>query len=93
MQAQIKLTELWKVMNTDNNPLNFTHQTPAENGRETRAVSNKILVQNKASTLSQDTFVYDATKTWNNAPECIKHAKSLYSAKCEIKKYCASLPM
>ena len=29
----------------------------------------------------------------NNAPECIKNAKSLYSAKCEIKKYCASLPM
>ena len=93
MQAQIKLTELWKAVNTENNPLKFRHQVPAENGRETRAVSNKTLVLNKGSTLTNDTFVHDSTKMWNNAPESIKNAKALYSAKAEIKKYCVSLPL
>ena len=89
MQAQIKLTELWKAVNTENNPLKFKHQVAAENGRESRTVSNKTLVLNKGSTLTND----DASKLWNNAPEDLKNTKTLYSAKLEIKKYCASLPM
>ena len=93
LQAQVKLTELWKVVNTDNNPLKFTHQSPAENGRETRAVSNKKLVQTKGSTLTNDSFIYDATRLWNMAPESIKMSKSLLSAKAEIKKFCVSLPL
>ena len=93
MQAQIKLTELWKAVNTDNNPLKFKHQIAAENGRESRTVSNKTLVLNKGSILTIDSFKYDASKLWNNSPEDLKNTKSLYSAKLEIKKYCASLPM
>ena len=91
MQAQIKLTELWKAVNTDNNPLKFKHQIAAENGRESRTVSNKTLVLNKGSILTIDSFKYDASKLWNNSPEDLKNTKSLYSAKLEIKKYCASI--
>ena len=93
LQAQIKLTELWKAVNTENNPLKFKCQIPSENGRETRAVSDKKLILSKGSTLTNDSFVYDSAKLWNNAPENIKMAKSLYSAKAEIKKFCVSLPI
>ena len=85
LQAQVKLTELWKAVNSENNPLKFTHQTPAENGMVTRAVSDKKLVQTKGSTLTNDSFIYDATKLWNLAPESIKMSSSLLSAKAEIK--------
>ena len=76
MQAQIKLTELWKAFNTENNPLKFKHQVAAENGRESRAVSNKTLVLNKGSKLTNDSFLYDASKLWNNAPEDLKNTKT-----------------
>ena len=91
--AQIKLTELWKATHTDNNPLKFTRIAPAENGRNSRAVTNKKLYQSKGSTLTMDSFVYDATKMWNNAPDSIKNANSIYSAKTEIKSYCKLLPL
>ena len=91
--TQIKLTELWKATHTDNNPLKFTQLTPAENGKESRAVANKKLIQSKGSTLTMDSSVYDATKMWNNAPDSLKNANSLYSAKSEIKSYCKLLPL
>ena len=75
------------------NPLKFRHQVAAENGRESRAVSNRTLVLNKGSTLTNDSFLYDASKLWYNAPEDLKNTKTLYSAKLEIKNFCASLPM
>ena len=39
------------------------------------------------------TFVNDAAKLWNNAPESIKLSKTVYSAKKNIKSYTASLPI
>ena len=54
---------------------------------------NGKLIQEKGSTLAKDSFIYDATKIWNDAPETIKSSKSLLSAKAEIKKYCTKLPI
>ena len=51
------------------------------------------LFQTKGSTLTNDSFIYDATRLWNMAPESIKMSKSLLSAKAEIKKFCVSLPL
>ena len=39
------------------------------------------------------TFINDAAKIWNNAPECIKLSKTVYSAKKNIKMYTATLPI
>ena len=91
--AQIKLNELWKAINLGNNPLKFKAQEATEDRITTRAVTQGKLIQKMGSTLSQDSFVYDATKIWNNAPDIIKQAKSLTSAKIKIKKYCCTLPM
>ena len=51
------------------------------------------IVQSKGSTLTKDSFEYDATKIWNNAPESIRTAKSLNATKTDIKNYCITLPM
>ena len=40
-----------------------------------------------------DSFIYDATKLWNIAPESIKNTNTLMSAKAEIKNFCTSLPL
>ena len=45
------------------------------------------------SNLSQNTFIEDSKRLWNNVPDTIKNASTLYMAKKEIKKYCAIFPM
>ena len=40
-----------------------------------------------------NTFIGDATRLWNRAPEELKSSKTLYSAKTEIKKFVATLPI
>ena len=39
------------------------------------------------------TFIGDATRIWNKAPTSIRHAKTIISAKREIKNYRISLPI
>ena len=50
-----------------------------------RASSRGDLVVKGKTELRQSAFVNDAAKTWNNAPNAIKHNKSLSGAKREIK--------
>ena len=38
-------------------------------------------------------YYSDAASIWNTAPESIKSAKSLHSAKMEIKKFITTLPI
>ena len=89
MHAQVKLTEMWKATNYLNYPLNIRKQQPAENGRETRGVSDGKFIE--PSTLN--TFIGNATRLWNSAPSIIKNTKSISSAKKEIKLYCQTLPI
>ena len=62
---------------------------PAKNGRVTRGVTERKLVE--PSTLN--TFIGNATRLWNNAPEMIKNSKCISTAKKEIKLYCKTLPI
>ena len=68
MHAQVKLTEMWKAVNYSNYPLQIKLLEPAQNGRVTRGVIERKLVE--PSTLN--TFIGNATRLWNNAPERIK---------------------
>ena len=40
--------------------------------------------------MSNESFVVDAAKLWNRAPEDITNAKTFNIAKCAIKKYSKS---
>ena len=91
--AQIKITEMLKSVNTENNPLHFKPKTVTENERATRSITNGMMEIEGHSILSWNTFIEDSKQLWNIAPEVIKKSKTLYTAKKEIKKFCTSLPI
>ena len=89
MHAQVKLTEMWKATHYKNYPLNIEQLQPAANGRATRGISEGKL--SEPATLN--TFIGNATRLWNKAPNVIKTAKSISIVKKEIKQYCKTLPI
>ena len=59
IHAQTKITEMWKAVNCKNYPLDIVKMQPAYNGKETRGVTQKKLVE--TSTLN--TFIWECHKT------------------------------
>ena len=80
INAQVKLTEMWKASNFQNYPLNIEKYQPVVNGRVTRGASHEKLVE--PPTLN--TFIGNATRLWNKVPESIRNAKSISTAKKEM---------
>ena len=87
--AQIKLTEMWKSKNLDNYPLKPDIVLPTANGTITRnATCEKFKINN-----TLNTFIGDATRLWNAAPNTVTDSKSIGLAKKNIKAFCKSLPI
>ena len=57
----------------------------------TRASVSGNLLVNGNSTITQETFINDATKAWNKAPVANKDSKSQFSARKHIKDLCNKL--
>ena len=94
MNAHIKLTEVWKAINTENNPLNIALPTLDPNDRNSRSSSNgRLKLCNGKSLSSQSTFLNDGKRVWNNAPIQIRECNSIYSVNKEIKKFVSTLPL
>ena len=92
MNAQVKLTEAWKITHIPDYPIKWELKSIQEDERQTRATETKRIPESARSTLSQSTFNNDAKKIWNLAPINIRESPSLKSAKNAIKKYVAGLP-
>ena len=93
LNASIKLTELWKVVNNADCPLKITkpvHENPL---RQMRTRNDNALVENGVTDIRKSTFLNDGIKLWNSAPVEIKNCKSLYSAKKHINTFVKSLPI
>ena len=93
MNAQIKLTEAWKITHVPEYPIKWEMKTPQEDERQTRATVSKMVPETARSTLSQATFNNDAKKIWNLVPTSIKECTSLNTAKSAIKKFVTMLPI
>ena len=93
INAQVKLTEIWKSSNITDYPIVSVKQEEKEGTRCTRAKTRGDVIQTASSQLSQATFLNDAFKIWNKAPLKIKTCNSLFSAKKEIRKYVKTLPL
>ena len=89
LQAQIKLTEMWKATYLTKYPLQIGKKTCGTEIRTTRSVTLENL--NEPRTLN--TFIGDATRLWNKAPSAVRTAKSIGIAKKEIKTFCKLLPI
>ena len=70
--AQIKMTEMWKTVNTKNNPLDIKQRGIPENGRTTRSDTQGNFHNTGKSTLSQNSFIEDSKRVWNKTPCEIK---------------------
>ena len=93
INAQVKLTEMWKASNVTNYPIKLDKKDPNMANRLTRSTARgDILLQGK-SDLCNSSFIFDASKIWNSAPCLIKNSKTIYKAKKEIKKYVCTLPL
>ena len=91
--AQIKLTEMWKVVNDTSYPLKFQMKSEEKRGMGTRSCTRGDVVEFGSSTHTINSFCGSASRLWNKAPENIKKAATLKTAKKEINKYCTSLPI
>ena len=93
INAQVKLTEMWKASNVVNYPIKLDKKDPLMDNHVTRSTARgDILLQGK-SELCNSSFIFDASKIWNSAPFSIKNSNSIYQAKKEIKKYVCTLPL
>ena len=93
LAAQIKLTEAWKAVNLEEYPIQLENNQLLRNtnGREVRVSTVKLWKDDTKCTIAKESFIRDAAKLWNQAPVAIKSAKSLYTAKKEILKYCKTI--
>ena len=93
LAATIKLTETWKSVNIQNYPTRLITTKEISSTREVRGGTRRQFEETARLKVSKMSFVYDAARLWNNAPQTIKECKTLASAKREIKKYCRTLPI
>ena len=93
INAQIKLSEVWKSLNYVNYPTKWEQKMTKEDERKTRATEAKIVPETAKTTRSQATFDNDAKKVWNKAPAPIKDSKSLSAVKKLIRSYVKTLPI
>ena len=93
INAQIKLTEVWKAVNDPNHPLKIEKLCHVNANCVTRAVKNQDLKEFGKSSIVQSTFLSDACKVWNNCPKNIKDCETIWSAKKAIKAYVSTLPL
>ena len=93
IHAQIKLTEIWKTINDEDNVLKIERKQQVEGAVQTRSGGSINLVESRSSAMSSKTFINDGIKLWNRAPESIKICTTLASAKKAIKIYSKTLPI
>ena len=92
MNAQIKITEGWKINNIEDYPTKWELKTIAEDERSTRANSEMKIPETAKSKTTQSSFNNDAKKLRNKIPQNIKDCSSLYMAKKAISQFVKTLP-
>ena len=85
INAQIKLTEVWKANNDTNHPLKFEKVI---NNCSTRAMTNGNVVEFGNTELVQSSFLGDASKAWSLAFSEIKNCSTIWAAKKSNQKLC-----
>ena len=90
LAANIRLIEAWKSVHIKNYPVQLepNKKSESQTDRELRPSSTRQFNENSRTKIGEHSFCCNAAKLWNQAPLSIKEAKTLHSAKREIKKFC-----
>ena len=93
INAQVKLTEMWKATNDPNYPLKLNKKDINDDKVLTRStLRGDIVIQGK-NEMCNTSFLHDASKNWNTAPLNIKQCTSIYKVKKAIKQFATTLPL
>ena len=86
--GEIKLLEAWKATHITSYPFQLEENNPNRqvSDRSVRPNTTKMWKDSAKSKAASESISIDCAKLWNNAPEEIKNASTIFSAKREIKK-------
>ena len=68
LNAQIKLTEIWKAVKDRDHPFKIPVTTINNDERITRGLAVGYIKSNALSNIIKRTFINDSIKAWNLAP-------------------------
>ena len=93
LNAQIKLTEIWKAVNDEAHP--FKIEVPKINldERVSRGQLAGYIKSKASSNITKKTFINDSVKARNLKPNSLKMQTSIYGAKSDIKQFVKTLPI
>ena len=77
LNAQIKITEIWKALHNPDNPLKIEKVNHESSVCLTRVVTKGDLKEVGKSTILQSTYISDASRIWNKCPNHIKECDIL----------------
>ena len=88
INAQIKLTEIWKAFNDVDHPFKIKKNPVNVEERVTRAMTEGLLKSDALSKVAKTTFINDSITAWNKSPMDIKKLyQSAWSKNCH-QKFC-----
>ena len=87
LNAQIKITEMWKATNDTNYPLKFDSKISNNSAMISRSKSVGKLPAKHGSYSLKATFKNDGVMVWNQTPDTIKECNSLEIARKCIKTF------
>ena len=87
INAQIKLTEVWKSINIASYPIQWTKRNEVIKREGLKSTNKPDLMIYGSSQVQSQSFINDAARVWNSAPKEIKECKTLFSAKKLIPIY------
>ena len=93
INAQIKITEVWKAMHDSSHPMKIKKVAHGHEPCTTRAVSNGELMEIGKSEIVQSTYLSDASKAWNKCHITVKASTNLWAAKKAIRLFVETLPI
>ena len=95
LNAQIKITEVWKALHCDPKQNAYKNSIPKINPEERalRSHSKGILQIKGHSNEARNSFLNDSKYVWNELPEAITSHQALNPPKLKIKTFVKSLPL
>ena len=93
ISAQIKLLQVWKSKQSSTFPTQWESKNEVSQERRTRSDKENPLMETTGGQIITSTFVSDAARLWNSAPDSIKSSTSLHMAKKNIKEFSLTLPI
>ena len=93
INAQIKLTEIWKAMKDEDHPFKVKTSPINPEERTSRGQAAGYIKTKARSNVTKKTFINDSIKAWNKAPNELKNTVNINGAKAAIKNFVKTIPI